>query len=64
MAKFVVEIARQHQLEGQPVGSAGVAHANACFDIYDLAVVIHHRPDLVDCWLTETKSRSGPKPEY
>src|SRR5579863_337741 len=42
-----VQIARDHQLEGQLVGTCGHADSHASLDIKSLGAVIYHGPDLV-----------------
>src|ERR1700722_5767386 len=48
VGRYSVEIARQHQFEGQLVSAGRYAPPHAGFNIEELGVVIHHCPDLVE----------------
>ena len=43
-----VQIARDHHLEGQRIGSSCQTYSDARFDPHNLALVIHDSPDLVE----------------
>jgi len=54
------EIARQHQIERQFVGPSGQAKSYACFNIHELAFVIHDGPDFVEPVVERQAMAQGP----
>ncbi|MGH9690575.1 MAG: hypothetical protein ACRD4C_05715 [Candidatus Acidiferrales bacterium] len=55
------EMARQHRLERQFVGLGGQAKSYACFNIHELAFVIHDGSDFVELVVERQEMARGWK---